>query len=142
MNLNHTLFVHAPEWQIYSNIQWTRVNAVDKLPADFQPYFTAPNPDINSVLTERFGRIGIGTSLQHGIPGKLAHQVASPHWLLNLNGGFQWSSGRFDWGAASGFGWRIFGDDELALTARYDSDARGAGRTYKVWLGYNKYFGR
>ncbi len=142
INLNHIVFANAPQWLLHSDIQWTHTNTVDKLPADFSPYFTTPNPDINTVLTRRFGRIGIGTTLQHGTPGIIAHQRASPHWLLDLDAGFQWTSGRFDWAVNSGFGWRLFGDDELALTARYSSDTRGAGSTYQLWLGYNKYIGR
>ncbi|VAX12219.1 hypothetical protein MNBD_GAMMA24-1388 [hydrothermal vent metagenome] len=142
LNLNHILFANAPQWKIYSNIQWTRINTVEKTPANLQPYFTIPNPALSTILTDRYGRIGIGSSLQHGSPGVIAHQLASPHWLLDLNAGYQWISNRFDWAFTSGFGWRLFGDDELALTASYNSDNRGAGSTYTLWLGYNKYFGR
>ncbi|NOZ38072.1 MAG: tetratricopeptide repeat protein [Gammaproteobacteria bacterium] len=142
MSINHTLFANAPQWKIYSNIQWTRLNTIEKAPANLQPYFTIPNPSLSTILTDRYGRIGIGSSLQHGIPGIIAHQLASPHWLLDLNAGYQWISGRFDWAFSSGFGWRVFGDDELALTTSYNSDNRGAGSTYTLWLGYNKYFGR
>lgn len=142
MSINHILFANAPQWKIYSNIQWTRLNTIEKAPANLQPYFTIPNPSLSTILTDRYGRIGIGSSLQHGIPGIIAHQLASPHWLLDLNAGYQWISGRFDWAFTSGFGWRVFGDDELALTTSYNSDNRGAGSTYTLWLGYNKYFGR
>lgn len=142
LNVNHTLFANAPAWQIYSNIQWTHINTATKTPTNFQPYFTAPNPALNTILTNRYGRIGIGSRLQHGIPGIIAHELASPHWLLDLNTGFQWTSNRIDWALASGFGWRVFGDDELALTTSYNSDNRGAGSTYTLWLGYTKYFGR
>ncbi len=141
LNLNHTLFTRTPKWQLHSEIQWSRINTVKQLPANILPYFTSP-PDISSVLTDQFGRIGFGSTLQHGVPGMLAHQLGSPHWLLDLDTGFQWTRGRLDWGLSGGFGWRILGDDELALTASYSNDARGAGNTYKIWLGYNKYFGR
>lgn len=142
LSLNHTLLANAPQWQIYSNIQWTHITVAKQTPANFQAYFTTPNPGLNSILTDRYGRIGIGSRLQHGIPGIIAHQLASPHWLLDLNAGYQWTSNRLDWAFSSGFGWRVFGDDELALTASYNSDNLGAGSTYKLWLGYNKYFGR
>jgi Tfp pilus assembly protein PilF len=142
LSLTHTLFAQAPEWRVRGTLQWMQLSRSSVLPSHIKPYLTAAQPSMDSVLTSKFGRIGIGTTLQHGDPGHLVHREASPHWLLDMDAGYQWLSKRVDWGIAGGLGWRVLGDDELALTMGYASDNQRAGSSYQLWLGYNKYFGR
>ncbi len=142
VGITYTVFAHAPEWRLRSSVQWMQLNRASALPANLHRFFTDANPGMGSMLTEQFGRIGVGTTLQHGDPGRLTHRVASPHWIADVDVGYQWLSSAFDWGVSGGVGWRLFGDDELAVTLAYASDNQGAGKTYKLWFGYNKYFGR
>lgn len=100
--------------------------------------------DAGSFLQEEFGRVYAGMSWQRGVPGALNRTRAQYTWLVDTLAGWQWTDRSFVYGINAGVGVELIGDDELALTAGYQSAPRGGagepGGT--VGLTYSLRFGR
>ena len=96
------------------------------------------------LLPERTDRIGLGLTVSHGEPGRMNWRVPSPRYRLDFDVGYQWPENKPTYEVSASVGTRVFGDDELALTASYASrpDLGLEASGYALALTYNYRLGR
>ena len=141
LNATYTIFRNDPAWIISAGYRNQQLSLADTLPSSTlaaldQPLETA------SLLTEEYERIGVGTRWFHGSPHALYRSTPSPRAFLGLDAGYVLSTSTAEVGVEVGLGWRVLGDDELALSGRWSSEGLdGNGRT-EFNLTYTIYPGR
>lgn len=141
LNATYTIFRNDPAWTVstsYRNQQLSLANTppAATLQALDQPLTTG------ELLTEEYERIGVSTRWFHGEPHALYRSTPSPRAFLALDAGYVLSTSQAEVGVELGLGWRILGDDEVALSGRRSSDGLdGNGRT-EFNLTYTVYLGR
>jgi thioredoxin-like negative regulator of GroEL len=141
LNATYTLFRNDPAWIISAGYRSQQMSLTDTLPAATLEALDQPLAT-GSLLTEDYERIGFGTRWFHGEPHALYRSTSSPRAFLGLNAGYVLSTSTPEVGVDVGLGWRILGDDELALSSRWSSEGLdGNGRT-EFNLTYTIYLGR
>jgi hypothetical protein len=140
-SLDFKVFVADPSWVVNGSFQWYRFNQSAALSPAVLYYFQQPIT-AEFIVPEKFGRIGFSSRWYHGSVHQIAHQVPSPRWHFAVNVGYQWPRDVTDYGISTGLGWRIFGDDELALSADWSSEDALGDSNWTLWLSYNRSIGR
>ena len=137
----YRLFESDPAWRLSVNYQRQSLNVGDALSAKALSLLETPLAP-GDLLSEDYERIGFTSEWSHGEPHALYRTRPSPRYFLALDTGYVLSSASFDFGARVGLGWRVVGDDELAISAGYSSDSLGgqpranAKLTYTLYLGH------
>jgi len=141
LNATYTLFRNDPAWTVSAGYRNQQLSLTDELPAATQEALAQPlTPD--SLLTEEYERIGMSTRWFHGEPHALYRSTPSPRAFFGLGAGYVLSTDTPEVGVELGLGWRVLGDDELALSGRWSSEGLdGNGRT-EFNLTYTIYPGR
>ncbi|WP_369600723.1 tetratricopeptide repeat protein [Hahella sp. SMD15-11] len=140
--ITHTLFAEDPAWQVSGDVQWYRFSGDPLADARLNSHFVAA-PSADTILPREFGRVGVSTRWYHGEVHRIAHEVPSPRWHFGVNAGYQWTRDVLDYGLTAGIGWRVTGDDELALSLDWSSEtATGSGQSLTLTFSYNSYTGR
>ncbi|RMF17143.1 MAG: hypothetical protein D6758_06840 [Gammaproteobacteria bacterium] len=140
-SLNHLLFLNDPAWQVGADVQWYRFTGNALADARLNALFDTL-PEAATLLPERYGRVGFTTMWYHGQVHRIAHEVPSPRWHLGLSVGYQWERSVMDYGVSAGLGWRVAGDDELALSFDWTSESAAGGDNLMIRISYNSYMGR
>ena len=141
LNATYTLFRNDPAWIVSAGYRNQQLSLTDTLPAATIEALDQPLAPAG-LLTEDYERIGLGTRWFHGEPHALYRSTPSPRAFLGLNAGYVLSTSTPELGVDLGLGWRILGDDELALSGRWSSEGLdGNGRT-EFNLTYTIYLGR
>jgi hypothetical protein len=141
LNATYTLFRNDPAWIVSAGYRNQQLSLTDTLPAATIEALDQPLAPAG-LLTEDYERIGLGTRWFHGEPHALYRSTPSPRAFLGLNAGYVLSTSTPEVGVDLGLGWRILGDDELALSGRWSSEGLdGNGRT-EFNLTYTIYLGR
>lgn len=137
----YSLFQNDPAWRLSLNYQHQQLDVADNLSSQTLALLETPLAP-GGLLTEDYQRVGFTSEWSHGEPHALYRTRPSPRYFLALDTGYVLSNASFDFGARVGLGWRIVGDDELALSAGYSSDSLGgqpratAKLTYTLYLGH------
>ncbi|MFP3976538.1 tetratricopeptide repeat protein [Marinobacter sp. KMM 10035] len=141
LRATYSLFRNDPAWRVSLNYQSRQLSLGDSMSPQTLARLTVPLSP-GGLLSEDYRRIGFSSEWSHGEPHALYRTTASPRYFLALDGGYVLSTSNFDYGARMGLGWRIAGDDELAISAGYSSDSPGgqaradAKITYTLYLGH------
>lgn len=94
-----------------------------------------------SILSEDYERIGLYQRWWHGEPHALYRTTPSPRWFIGLGTGYVLSTSKPDFGVDAGIGWRLTGDDELALSGGWTSDGLSGESRFGLNLTYTLYLG-
>lgn len=141
LNATYTIFRNDPAWTLNAGYRNQQLSLADTLPASTLEALDQPL-ETSSLLTEEYERIGVGTRWFHGSPQVLYRSAPSPRAFLGLDAGYVLSTSTAEVGVEFGLGWRVLGDDELALSGRWSSEGLdGNGRT-EFNLTYTIYPGR
>ncbi|RMJ02709.1 hypothetical protein DOQ08_02173 [Marinobacter litoralis] len=141
LQATYRLFESDPAWRLSLNYQRQSLNVGDDLSPKALSLLETPLAP-GDLLSEDYERIGFTSEWSHGEPHALYRTRPSPRYFLALDTGYVLSNGSFDFGARVGLGWRVVGDDELALSTGYSSDSLGgqpranAKLTYTLYLGH------
>ncbi|QBM18433.1 hypothetical protein MARI_25740 [Marinobacter sp. JH2] len=141
LQATHRLFESDPAWRLSLNYQHQSLDVGDDLSSKTVSLLETPLAP-GDLLSEDYERIGFTSEWSHGEPYALYRTRPSPRYFLALDTGYVLSNASFDFGARVGLGWRVLGDDELALSAGYSSDSLGgqpranAKFTYTLYLGH------
>ncbi|WP_263080819.1 tetratricopeptide repeat protein [Endozoicomonas sp. Mp262] len=147
----HQLFYRDPEWLLKAGIDWQDYNLSKELQLLKEKLKNDPNSDpegvdsiIASLLPEQYHYFYISSLWQHGSPGALNARVPSPRWLFGVTLGYLKPQNTFSYSIETGLGWRLFGNDELSLTAAYNSSPPGSSGSagYKLSLSYQHRLGQ
>ncbi len=137
---NYSVFRNDPAWTLslaYQNQQLGNLSALDGTSAGA----LSASTETGDILSRQFERIGLYNRWTHGEPHALFRTTPSPKWFFGLGAGYVLSTSTPDLGADIGLGWRLTGDDELAVSAGWTSEGlSGDGRfnlnvTYTLYLG-------
>lgn len=141
LGATYSVFRNDPAWTVSANYQRRRLSLSDPLPAATLDLLAQPLAT-GELITQSFERIGVSTRWFHGEPHALYRTTPSPRFSLGLGAGYVLSTNTPDLGLEAGLGWRLLGDDELALSGRLSTQGLdGEGRA-DFNLTYTLYFGR
>ncbi|WP_150912072.1 tetratricopeptide repeat protein [Marinobacter halotolerans] len=141
LNATYTLFRNDPAWTVSAGYRNQQLSLTDALPASTTEALNQPLAPAG-LLTENYERIGVSTRWFSGEPHALYRSTPSPRLFLGLDAGYVLSTSSTEFGVDAGLGWRLLGDDELALSGRWSSEGLdGDGRT-ELNLTYTLYLGR
>ncbi|WP_111496977.1 tetratricopeptide repeat protein [Marinobacter bohaiensis] len=136
---DYTLFREDPAMTVTLGYQRQQLDLEPTLPASVNDELDSPLPP-SALLTDEYERVGARVRWFHGEPHSLFRSTASPRGFLEVGSGYVISTDTPEIGLGAGLGWRLFGDDELALSARWASEGiDGSGRadlnlTYTLYL--------
>ncbi|MEC7377863.1 MAG: hypothetical protein VX421_09620, partial [Pseudomonadota bacterium] len=137
----YTLFHQDPAWQVSLGYRRQTLDLASELDARTAGAFSgAASP--GTLLAENYERIGLTTRWQHGEPGALYRTTPEPRYFVGLGAGYVLSTSSPDFGIDIGVGWRVVGDDDLALSLGYTSDGLDGNSRTDLNLTYTLYFGR
>lgn len=137
----YTLFRQDPGWQLsigYRRQSLTLDAALDNKTAQALRGPASPG----SLITEDYERIGVESRWFHGEPHALYRSAPEPRFFVGLAAGYVLSTSSPDFGVDLGMGWRVVGDDDLALSLGYTSDGLDGSARADLNLTYTLYFGR
>ncbi len=137
----YSLFRNDPAWQLSAGYRDQQLSPNGPLPAATLNALDRPLAS-DELLSRRYQRIGLSSRWLHGEPGAIYRSTPSPRALLELEAGYTLSTATPDLGVTLGLGWRVLGDDELALTGRWLSAGLGGKSRTSLNLDYTIYFGR
>ena len=138
----YTLFRNDPAWIISASYQKQQLSLNDIALSDRTSQALEQPASTNGLLTENYERVGFSTRWFRGEPHALFRTTPSPRAFLGLSAGYVLSSSTPDLGTELGLGWRVLGDDELALSGSWSTEGlSGNGRT-EFNLTYTLYLGR
>ncbi|MBJ6136155.1 tetratricopeptide repeat protein [Marinobacter litoralis] len=140
LQTTYRLFESDPAWRLSLNYQRQSLNVSDNLSSRTLSLLESPLA-ANDLLSEDYERVGFTSEWSHGEPHALYRSRPSPRYFLALDTGYVVSNASIDFGARAGLGWRVLGDDELALSAGYSSDSLGGEPRANAKLTYTLYFG-
>lgn len=154
----HTLQFEGPAWTLRSGVAYQH-NQVDDRTLDSLSSNNGgpvrvelPDPEnpldqhtvvASDLLQSRYGLLYIGSTWRRGMPGALSRAHPQYTWLVDVTVGWQWLDQTVNYGINTGMGMEVLGNDELALTAGYQSEPQGGngqaggtlGVSYSVRLG-------
>ena len=137
----YTVFREDPAMTVTLNYQRQRLDLTDPLPADVLAELDQPLAP-SELLTDEYERIGMATRWFHGEPHALYRTTPSPRAFLELGAGYVLSTNTPEVGVGVGLGWRLTGDDELALSGRWTSEGLDGNGRADLNLTYTLYLGR
>lgn len=137
----YTLFHQDPAWQVSLGYRRQTLDLASELDARTAGAF-AGTASPGTLLAEDYERIGLTTRWQHGEPGALYRTTPEPRYFVGLGAGYVLSTSSPDFGIDIGVGWRVVGDDDLALSLGYTSDGLDGNSRTDLNLTYTLYFGR
>lgn len=144
ISYSHRLNFADPEWAMTAGVEWQK-NSIDAhFPADISARLRDTNTSADTILPEDYGQVFIGTTLQRGDLHALNARTPSPRYLVNAAVAYQWPLSQVSFAVSFGLGWRIMGNDELALTYGYNSKPLGGqgDAAQDIRLSYSYRFGR
>ena len=137
----YTLFRQDPGWQVsvgYRRQSLSLAGALDTRTARALQGSASPG----SLVAEDYERIGIESRWFHGEPHALYRTAPEPLFFVGVAAGYVLSTSSPDFGVDLGMGWRVVGDDDLALSLGYTSDGLDGSARTDLNLTYTLYFGR
>lgn len=138
----YTLFRNDPAWTVNTSYQKQQLSFKDIALSDRTTQALEQPVSTSGLLTDSYERVGFSTRWFRGEPHALFRTTPSPRAFLGLSAGYVLSNSTPDWGAELGLGWRVLGDDELALSGSWSTESlSGDGRT-RFNLTYTLYLGR
>jgi len=143
----HRIFVSDPTWTVTASHQGLRYNRASDAQEQMQQYFIHSDGQVEginaqTILPSTYQRSALGTALYHGNLHRLTRAIPSPRYTLSADVGFDWNTDSVDLGVKGGIGWRMVGDDELAVSLDWNSgSASGEDRT-TLTLSYANSFTR
>ncbi|MGP4845217.1 tetratricopeptide repeat protein [Marinobacter sp. 1Y8] len=137
----YTVFRQDPAMTVTLNYQRQQLDLTDPLPADVLAELDQPLAP-SELLTDEYERIGMATRWFHGEPHALYRTTPSPRAFLELGAGYVLSTNTPEVGVGVGLGWRLTGDDELALSGRWTSEGLDGNGRADLNLTYTLYLGR
>ncbi|MDV3504305.1 tetratricopeptide repeat protein [Marinobacter sp. M-5] len=144
LNATYTLFRRDPDWTVSAGYR----NQESDISGSFSPETAAAlaqplgvplTPE--DLISREYERLGVSTRWSHGEPHTLFRSTPSPRLFLGLGTGFVLSTSTPDFNLEAGLGWRVLGDDELALSGRWSSENLDGNARTDVKLTYTLYFG-
>ncbi|MGI9287317.1 MAG: hypothetical protein ACR2P1_18180, partial [Pseudomonadales bacterium] len=144
LSYSHRLNFADPEWAITAGVEWQKNSVDSRFPADITDRLRDINTSPDTILPEDYGQVFIGTTLQRGDLHALNVRTPSPRYLFNTAIAYQWPLSQVSFAVSFGLGWRIMGNDELALTYGYNSKPLGGqgDAAQDIRLSYSYRFGR
>ena len=144
LSYSHRLNFADPEWAITAGVEWQKNSLTTLIPADITARLLDSNTSADTVLPKDYGQFFLGTSLQRGDLHALNARAPSPRYLFNAAFAYQWPISQLSFAVSFGLGWRIMGNDELALTYGYNSKPLGGqgDAAQDIRLSYSYRFGR
>lgn len=142
-NWNYQLLADYPEWIITTGIDWQHYRAADQLGQTLSRQMV-PGAVPADLINEHYLRYNLSNRWQRGNVGALNARAPTPQWFLGLNTGYQIRpESTFEYSLEAGIGWRIFGDDELALSTTYARNTLQNlnGADYQFQVSYQYRFG-
>ncbi len=131
------LFRADTAWQLYADLAWQKADLTDQELTGFNQWQKGPVPLTGgSFLSDEYQRFSIGQRFWHGEPGQPGASVPSPHYWLDTSVGYNFTESNIDFGVGAGLGWRILGNDELSLSANWQSQDRNGEQSLTTTLGY------
>lgn len=141
LNATYSLFRNDPAWTVSAGYRNQQLSLTEALSTSTLEALDQPLA-ASDLLTEEYERVGFATRWFQGEPQALYRSTPSPRVFLGLDAGYVLSTSTPELGVDLGFGWRVLGDDELALSGRWSSEGLdGNGRT-EFNLTYTVYLGR
>ncbi|WP_323750166.1 tetratricopeptide repeat protein [Marinobacter sp.] len=140
LQTTYRLFENDPAWRLSLNYQRQQLSVGDTLSSEALSLLETPFAP-GDLLTEDYQRVGFTSEWSHGEPHALYRTTPSPRYFIALDTGYVLSNASVDFGARVGLGWRVIGDDELALSGGYSSDSLGGQPRANAKLTYTLYFG-
>lgn len=141
LNGSYALWRSDPAWTVSASYSNQQLTPVGHLPGATLAALDRPLV-IGDLLARRYERVGVSSRWFHGELHELFRSTPSPQAFVDVNAGYVLSTSTPDMGVALGLGWRVLGDDELALSGNWLSGGvDGKGRT-SLNLDYTVYFGR
>ncbi len=138
---SYTLFRNDPAWTLTAGYRRQTLDLPEALPSVIQQDLSQSLAPA-ALLAEDYERLGLSTRWFHGEPHALYRTAPSPRAFLEMGAGYVLSTATPDFGLELGLGWRVVGDDELALSGRWSSEGLdGNGRT-DINLTYTIHLGR
>ncbi len=137
----YTLFWQDPGWQVsigYRRQSLTLDATLDNKTAQALRGPASPG----SLITEDYERIGVESRWFHVEPHALYRTAPEPRFFVGLAAGYVLSTSSPDFGVDLGMGWRVVGDDDLALSLGYTSDGLDGSARTDLNLTYTLYFDR
>ncbi len=144
LNATYTLFRQDPDWTLSASYRNQRSDIRGSFSPETQAALDQPlgvplNP--GDLISREYERLGIRTRWSHGEPHALFRTTPSPRLFLGLGAGYVLSTATPDFNLEAGLGWRVLGDDELALSGRWSSENLDGNARTDVKLTYTLYFG-
>lgn len=140
LNATYTLFRSDPSWVVSAGYQQQRLSLESGLsPATLAALDEPITPA--GLISPDYERIGISTRWAHGEPHALYRSSPSPRVFLGIGTGYVLSTSTPDFNVETGLGWRVLGDDELAISGRWSSENLDGNARTDVKLTYTLYFG-
>lgn len=137
----YTLFHEDPGWQVSLAYRRQSLDLANALDAGTARALGGPSSP-GTLVAEDYERVGLATRWYHGEPGALYRTSPEPRFFVGLGAGYVLSTSSPDFGVDLGFGWRVVGDDDLALSLGYTSDGLDGSSRTDLNLTYTLYFGR
>lgn len=131
------LFFNDPAWQVYASYSLQDVDlSTDPLNGINAQHQGATALVSGDFIDEEYQRIAVGQHLWHGTPGQPGPTVPSPRYWLDTSVGYNVTTNRPDITVNAGLGWQLLGNDELYLSADWQSQDRNGDESLKLSLGY------
>lgn len=137
----YTLFRSDPAWRLGLNYRHQTTTLAGQLDGGSLQHLSS-GVTIDQLLTRNYKRIGLSSQWVHGQPGSLYRTTPSPRVFLGLGTGYVLSTSTPDFGAEIGIGWRVAGDDDLAVSAGWTSEGLDGDSRANLNLIYTLYFGK
>ncbi|OJS98250.1 tetratricopeptide repeat protein [Marinobacter nauticus] len=138
---SYTLFREDPGWQLSLGYRRQSLNLEGALDTNTARQLE-PGASPGSLVAADYERIGVESRWYHGEPHALYRTAPEPRFFVGLAAGYVLSTSSPDFGVNLGMGWRVVGDDELALSLDYTSDGLDGSTRTDLNLTYTIYFGR
>lgn len=144
LNYFHRMNFEDPEWTIQAGVEWMQNDIGSAPDLLLQNMLSAANLGEDALLPQEFGQIVVGSTWQHGDLHSLNARAPTPRYLLNTSMSYQWPRDDFGFAVELGLGWRLFGNDELALSYRFNSAPIGTqgSSAQDIRISYSYRFGR
>ncbi|MGF1701202.1 tetratricopeptide repeat protein [Photobacterium makurazakiensis] len=130
-------FFADPAWQIYGDISMQKVNLSDKPLDGINRWHQGTNTlTSGDFIADEYQRIALGQRVWHGEPGRPGATVPSPRYWFDSSLGYNVTSSNMDITLSAGLGWRVVGNDELYLSADWQSQDRNGDESLNLNIGY------
>lgn len=137
----YSIFRNDPAWTVSASYRNQRQSlAGDSLPDATNEALQQPL-EPGELISEEYERAGVYTRWSRGVPHALFRSTPSPRGFVGVGAGYVLSSANPDMRLDLGLGWRVLGDDELALSGSWSSEGldgnsrTGFNMTYTLYLG-------